>query len=96
VHATPWVEHDGHPPHLHYTPFDAPVHHRLGAEMAIALAILVRDSGLDRLRLCAAPRCENVVVDLSKNRSRRYCSTRCANRQHVAAYRQRQAANGTR
>ena len=87
------VEHDGIPPHLHYTPSDAPLDQRLGAEVAVALAIVVRDSGLDRLRVCASPDCRNILVDLSKNCSRRYCSTQCANRQHVAAYRRRQAAN---
>lgn len=83
------VEHDGHPLHMHFTPSDAPVHHRLGAEMAVALARVVCDSGLDRLRICGSPGCEDVLVDLSRNRSRRYCSTQCANRQHVAAYRDR-------
>ena len=85
------VEHDGLPPHLHYTPSDAPLDQRLGAEIGVSLAIVLRDSGIDRLRICASPDCTNVFVDLSKNRSRRYCSTQCANRQHVAAYRQRQA-----
>jgi len=32
-----------------------------------------------------------VHVDLSKNRSRRFCSVSCANRTNVAAYRTRQA-----
>jgi len=32
-----------------------------------------------------------VHVDLSKNRSRRFCSTACANRTNVAAYRTRLA-----
>ena len=41
-------------------------------------------------RICAAPDCQAVLVDLSKNRSRRYCDTgNCGNRQHVAAYRER-------
>lgn len=94
--ATPrLVEHDGIPPHLHYTPPDAPLDQRLAAEVGVALAILVRDQGLDRLRICAAPDCENVLVDLSKNRSRRFCATQCANRQHVAAYRRRQAGSAT-
>lgn len=83
------VEHDGNPLHMHFTPPDAPVHHRLGAEMALALARVVCDSGLDRLRVCESPTCEDILVDLSRNRSRRYCSTQCANRQHVAAYRGR-------
>jgi len=84
------VEHDGNPVHFHFTPAGAPLHRRLGAEMGVALAIVVRDSGLERLRVCASPDCDNVLVDLSRNRSRRYCDTLCANRQHVAAYRARQ------
>ena len=93
--ATPrLVEHDGIAPHLHYTPPDAPLDQRLAAEVGVALAIVVRDQGLDRLRICAAPDCDNVLVDVSKNRSRRFCSTQCANRQHVAAYRRRQAEAG--
>jgi predicted RNA-binding Zn ribbon-like protein len=83
------VEHDGNPVHFHFTPPDAPVHHRLGAEMGVALAIVVRDGGFDRLRICASPDCGKVLVDLSRNRSRRYCDQLCANRQHVAAYRAR-------
>jgi predicted RNA-binding Zn ribbon-like protein len=83
------VEHDGNPVHFHFTPPDAPVHHRLGAEMGVALAIVVRDGGLDRLRICASPDCGKALVDLSRNRSRRYCDQLCANRQHVAAYRAR-------
>ena len=44
-----------------------------------------------RLAVCAAPDCEHVLVDLSRNRSKRYCDSRtCGNRLHVAAYRARQ------
>lgn len=86
------VEHDGEPLHLHFTPWDAPLERRLGAEMSIALAIVIRDGGTERLRVCEAPACGRVLVDVSKNRSRRYCDTQCANRQHVAAYRRRRSA----
>jgi predicted RNA-binding Zn ribbon-like protein len=34
-----------------------------------------------------------VIVDLSKNRSRRFCGLACANRVNVAAYRSRRAAS---
>ena len=34
-------------------------------------------------------RCECLVLDLSRNLSLRYCSTTCANRNAVAAYRAR-------
>ena len=46
---------------------------------------------LDRLRVCDAPDCDDVVVDLSKNRSRRYCGASCSNRVNVAAFRARGA-----
>lgn len=63
---------------------------RLGAEMAMALADLIRAGELRRLKSCAAPDCDAVVMDLSRNRSRIFCGTgNCANRQHVAAYRER-------
>jgi predicted RNA-binding Zn ribbon-like protein len=94
--AVPYlVEHDGNPLHLHYTPPDAPLHHRIGAEMAICLAVVVRDGGFDRLRVCESDDCGRVLVDLSRNRSRRYCDTQCGNRRHVAAYRERRARAGT-
>ena len=51
---------------------------------------MLRDEGAARLRGCAAPGCDGVFVDLSRNRSRRYCDTgNCGNRVHVAAYRAR-------
>ena len=43
------------------------------------------------LRLCASPDCGNVLVDLSKNRSRRFCESGCGNRAAAAAYRARLA-----
>ena len=59
-------------------------------QVAMALADLVRLQELDRLRLCEADDCRAVLVDLSRNHSRRYCDTgNCGNRQHVAAYRAR-------
>jgi predicted RNA-binding Zn ribbon-like protein len=85
------VEHDGKPIHLHYNPSDAPLHHFLGAEMGLALAVVLSNDGLDRLRVCESPDCGRVLVDLSRNHSRRYCDTQCGNRQHVASYRARQA-----
>jgi predicted RNA-binding Zn ribbon-like protein len=53
---------------------------------------VVRSDELTRLRICAFPTCENVVVDLSKNRSKRFCEAGCGNRAAVAAYRARRAA----
>jgi predicted RNA-binding Zn ribbon-like protein len=91
--ARPWLtDHGGGWGwHLHVTDPGAPLVHRIAAQAGFALADLVRLSDNERLRSCAAPGCQAVLVDLSKNRSRRYCDTgNCGNRQHVAAYRARQ------
>ncbi len=86
------VRHDAWDYHLHATPSDAPLADRLAVEAAMAFSDVIRTGQLDRLRLCAAQDCASVHVDLSKNRSRRFCSTSCSNRTNVAAYRTRQAA----
>jgi predicted RNA-binding Zn ribbon-like protein len=96
AHALPQlVKHDGWDYHLHATAADAPLADRMGVEAAMAFADVIRTRHLERLRLCAADDCDNVHVDLSKNRSRRFCGTSCANRTHVAAYRTRQARQPT-
>jgi predicted RNA-binding Zn ribbon-like protein len=92
--ARPWLtDHGGgYGWHLHVTKLDAPLAHRIAAQVAFAFADLVRLAETDRLRRCAAPGCQAVHVDLSRNRSRLYCATgNCGNRQHVAAYRARRA-----
>lgn len=85
------VAHDGWPYHLHATPPDARLVDRMAVEAAMAMVDVVRQGELGRLRVCEAPDCDGVLVDLSKNRSRRYCSTACTNRMNVAAYRSRRA-----
>jgi predicted RNA-binding Zn ribbon-like protein len=86
------VKHDEWDYHLHATPPDAPLADRLAVEAAMAFVDVLRMKELDRLRVCAADDCEDVHVDLSKNRSRRFCSTSCSNRTNVQAYRARKAA----
>lgn len=83
--------------HLHVTGHDAPLRDRISAQAGFAFADLIRLREADRLRRCEAPDCEAVFVDLSRNRSRRYCDTgNCGNRLHVAAYRERLAGRGGR
>lgn len=89
------VKHDGWDYHLHATPPDAPLADRMAVEAAMAFADVIRTKQLHRLRRCAADNCDDVHVDLSKNQSRRFCSTACANRTNVAAYRTRQAGQST-
>ena len=64
----------------------------MAVEAAMALVDVLRSGELSRLRACAAEDCEAVLLDLSRNRSKRYCDTgNCANREHVRAYRQRKS-----
>jgi len=86
------VRHDGHPYHVHATPQDAPLATRMAADAAMAFVEVVRQGELRRLRICEYPGCGNVVVDLSKNRSKRFCEAGCGNRAAVEAYRARKAA----
>jgi predicted RNA-binding Zn ribbon-like protein len=90
-HAQPYLSrHDEWDWHLHVTRHDAPLASRLGAEAAMGFLDLVRTDDLGRLRVCAADDCSDVLVDLSKNKSKRYCDTgNCGNRVNVAAYRAR-------
>jgi predicted RNA-binding Zn ribbon-like protein len=82
--------HDGLDWHIHAVPADAPLPRRVAVETAMAMVDLIRSDELSRLSVCADDRCEGLVLDLSRNRSRRYCSTVCANRNAVAAYRARE------
>ena len=92
--AAPWLTRHAEMPewHLHLASIHDPLWQRMGAEMAMSLADLIRAGELRRLKTCAAPDCDAVLVDLSRNRSGKFCDTgNCGNRQHVAAYRNRRA-----
>jgi predicted RNA-binding Zn ribbon-like protein len=79
--------------HIHATSPGAPLADRMAVDAAMAFADLIRFGELTRLRYCAAAGCDNVMIDLSKNRSRRFCGLTCANRVNVAAYRSRRGAS---
>jgi predicted RNA-binding Zn ribbon-like protein len=83
------VRHDGLDWHIHAVPSDAPLDRRVVVETAMAMVDVIRADELSRLSVCAGDRCGGLVLDLSRNRSRRFCSTTCANRNAVAAYRAR-------
>jgi predicted RNA-binding Zn ribbon-like protein len=83
------VKHDEWDYHLHATSPEAPLADRMAVEAAMALVDVIRTGELDRLRVCAADDCDDVLIDLSKNRSRRFCERGCGNRANVAAYRAR-------
>ncbi|HYB86002.1 MAG TPA: CGNR zinc finger domain-containing protein [Streptosporangiaceae bacterium] len=89
------VAHDGRGPHIHVSRPTAPLADRMAAHFAMGLAELVVAGESRRIRSCASPTCQMVFIDLTRNRSRRYCDSRtCGNRLHVAAYRARRLAAG--
>jgi predicted RNA-binding Zn ribbon-like protein len=89
------VAHDGEPYHLHAISRDAPLATRMAVEAAMAFVDVVRSGELSRLHTCDFPDCDSVLVDLSRNRSKRFCDAGCGNRAAVNAYRARKAASGT-
>ena len=87
------TDHDGYGWHLHYFAPGASLAEHLTVDCGMALAHVVASGERERLRRCEAPDCEQALVDLSRNRSKRYCDARtCGNRLHVAAYRERRRA----
>ncbi|GAA1747743.1 CGNR zinc finger domain-containing protein [Agromyces humatus] len=85
------VRHDDLDWHIHATEIDAPLARRIMVEAAMAFVDVIRADEMARLRVCDADDCESLYVDMSKNASRRFCSTRCGNRMAVRAYRARTA-----
>jgi predicted RNA-binding Zn ribbon-like protein len=89
------VRHDNFDWHIHAISNSAPLAARLEVETAIALIDLLRTDELRRISTCDQPDCDGVVLDFTRNRSRRFCSTSCGNRAAVAAYRARKAASSS-
>jgi predicted RNA-binding Zn ribbon-like protein len=87
------TDHDDYDWHMHYFTPGARLAEHLAVDCGIALGHVIAAGERDRLRICDAPDCDQVLVDLSRNRSKRYCDARtCGNRLHVAAYRERRKA----
>lgn len=84
-------DHDDEPLHLHYEAPGASLADRVTVEIAMGLAGVLATDGLARFKTCARPGCDDVFIDVSRNRSRRFCdATTCGNAVHVAAHRRRQ------
>ena len=81
---------------LHHHPSDMALVPMWTAICAEALARMLGAGHADRFGTCAAPDCQRVYFDVSKNASRRFCSTTCQNRVKAAAFRQRQSATPSR
>jgi predicted RNA-binding Zn ribbon-like protein len=88
------TDHDGRW-HMHYAPKDSPVGRRVASDVVMGLAALIADFGFDRFGICAADDCADVFVDMSRNRSRRFCNDVCSSRTNVAAYRARAKSQTT-
>jgi predicted RNA-binding Zn ribbon-like protein len=89
--ARPYLSrHDDLDWHLHLTRQDQPLEHWIAAETAMAFLDLIRADEWTRMKTCEATDCSDVLIDLSRNRSKRFCDTgNCGNRMHVTAYRAR-------
>lgn len=88
--ALPYLtKHDHYDWHLHATDQEAPLAERMRVEVAIAFADVIRTASMDRLRVCGADDCDGLLLDLSRNGSKVFCSVRCGNRMNQIAYRAR-------
>ncbi|SFD60088.1 CGNR zinc finger domain-containing protein [Streptomyces aidingensis] len=75
--------------HLHLAEHAGNATAAYAAVACMGLAFQLTELGADRLGVCEATPCRNAYLDTSTNRSKRYCSDRCATRANVAAYRAR-------
>ena len=85
------VKHDRYDWHLHATENDAPLAERIRVEASLALADVIRTNEMGRMRVCEADDCTGLLIDLSRNGSKRFCSIRCGNRMNQLAFRERAA-----
>jgi predicted RNA-binding Zn ribbon-like protein len=91
--ALPYLaRHDASDWHMHATVPEAPLAERMRVEAALALTDVIRMNETARLRVCEAVDCTGLVLDLSRNGSKRFCSVRCGNRMNMIAFRERRAA----
>jgi predicted RNA-binding Zn ribbon-like protein len=74
---------------LHFHGVDDSLVHGWSAGVASGLALAVGSELAGRLGVCAAPACDRVFVDTSRNGQRRFCSPRCQSRVKAAAHRSR-------
>ncbi len=81
--------HDGQPRHLHFPGRAAADRSGWGGGISVGLATVLGGDYADRLGVCSAPACDRVFVDVSRNGTRRFCSTHCQNRVKAATHRAR-------
>jgi predicted RNA-binding Zn ribbon-like protein len=92
--AHPYLDkHDDEPWHLHFHGTDKGLATGWAAGCAAGLAVVLGGPEWGRLGVCTAPRCDRVYVDISRNGTRRFCSTTCQNRVKAASFRERKAGS---
>ncbi|MCX5416804.1 CGNR zinc finger domain-containing protein [Streptomyces sp. NBC_00059] len=79
----------GEPWHLYFRSPEDDLAGDVAAQCGIALATALGSRYAERLGICSAPACDGVYVDVSRNGTRRFCSTACQNRVKAAAHRAR-------
>lgn len=75
--------------HLHAGEEGLPLAEQIGLLAALALVDVLRAGLNDRLRVCQARDCSGLLLDCSRNSSKRFCSVRCGNRVNMVAFRTR-------
>lgn len=83
------TDHNGEGWHLHYRDTDDDLPVVLHSVIAVGTALHLTTRGITRLGRCASAPCRNVIVDVSRNGTQRYCSPRCASRDAVRRHRAR-------
>ena len=83
------ARHGGSDWHLHGVGREAPLAVRMQVEAALAFVDVIRTDATGRLRVCEAGDCTGLLLDLSRNGSKRFCSVRCGNRMNMIAFRKR-------
>lgn len=92
THARPQLDYFGAEGwHLHFHGADNSLVNGWSAGCAAALALALGSDLAGRLGVCAAPACDRVFVDNSRNGKRRFCSPQCLSRVKAAAHRTRRA-----
>jgi predicted RNA-binding Zn ribbon-like protein len=76
---------------LHYHDHSLPAVPAWQIACAAALGSFVSSGAWQYIGRCEAERCDRVFIDDTKNRSRRFCTKRCQNRDKVRAFRLRAA-----
>jgi predicted RNA-binding Zn ribbon-like protein len=84
-------KHDDEPWHLHFHGGSESLTTGWMAGCATGLAVVLGSDLAGRLGVCTAERCDRAYVDISKNGTRRFCSTACQSRVKAAAFRARQS-----